>query len=102
MQFDTIVDNVNLLYKKLIFSAIRALDALNHDHEYTICRLSLFVRSVAVEVGKIPKTGQNLKVCLVRSTALWVPYSICAELNPEHEYVINFLIGQLSAELRPF
>lgn len=28
----------------------------------------LFVRSVDVEVGKIPKTGQNLKVCLVRST----------------------------------
>lgn len=51
---------------------------------------------------KSPKTGQNLKVCLVRSTALWLPYSNCAELNPEHEYVINILIGQLSAELQPF
>lgn len=98
MQFDTIVDDVNLLSKKLILIAIRALEALNH----TVCRLSLFVRSIVVEVGKIPKTEQKLKVCLVRRTALWVPYSNCAELNPEHEYVINFLIGQLSAELRPF
>lgn len=29
-------------------------------------------------------------------------YSNCTELNTEHRYTINFLIGKLPSELRPY